>query len=161
MTELRRVSLLAVLSFSIACGLTLAQAEPKAPPAGTRREPGLFGGAGSGQKKDKKERQDEANTRDVAGIVRNEADEPVEGAVVQLKDNKSLKVRSYITKADGVYRFFGLSNNADYELRADLRDLASERRTLSVFDSRKQAVINLKLGPAPKKEDKVAKEASK
>lgn len=143
--------------FTFAGGMVLAglaagqQSDPKAPPTGSRREPGFFGGA-PGSKKDKDNKDDE-NTRAVAGTVRNENDETVEGAVVQLKDTKTLKVRSYITKADGVYKFFGLSVNADYELRADFRELASERRTLSVFDSRKQAVVNLKLVPK-KKEDK-------
>lgn len=133
------------------------QADPKAPPTGNRRDPGLFGGSG-GQKKDKNNKGDDENARAVAGTVRNEADEPVEGAVVQLKDSKSLKVRSYITKADGVYKFFGLSTNADYDLRADLRELSSEKRTLSVFDSRKQAIINLRMTPR-KKDDKVAEAA--
>ncbi|MCC6537245.1 MAG: carboxypeptidase regulatory-like domain-containing protein [Bryobacterales bacterium] len=125
------------------------QSNPTPPPTGNRRDPGFFGGVGQ-PKKDKKEREEEENTRALAGVVRNEADQLVEGAVVQLKDTKSLKVRSYITKADGVYKFFGLSINADYEIRAEMKDLASEKRTLSVFDSRKQAVINLKLTPQKK-----------
>jgi hypothetical protein len=133
----------------------VAQQTPAPPPQGVRKDPGFFGGIG--QKKGKDKSEDE-NTRAVAGTVRNEADEPVEGAVVQLKDTKTLKVRSYITQTDGVYKFFGLSTNADYEIRADFKELASEKRTLSVFDSRKQAVLNLKLGPK-KKED--AKEQDK
>lgn len=145
-----------VLLFSAASGLAIAQqSNPKPPPTGSRREPGLFGGT----KKDKNKDEDE-NTRAVAGYVRNEAGELLEGAVVQLKDTKSLKVRSYITKADGVYKFFGLSTNADYELRADYRELASDKRTLSIFDSRKEAVMNLRLEPR-KKDDKDEKEAPK
>jgi Carboxypeptidase regulatory-like domain len=157
MNDLRRVSLATALLYSMSTGLSIAQTPPKAPPTGTQREPGLFGGVG-GQKKNKKEREEDEATRALAGTVRNEAEELVEGAVVQLKDNKSLKVRSYITKADGVYRFFGLSTNADYEIRAEFRALASEKRTLSVFDSRKQAVINLKVAAVQKKDEKVAKE---
>lgn len=106
-----------------------------------RKEP-LFRQEDRGKKKDKDE---DANTRAVGGVVRNEADDPVEGAIVQLKDTKSLRVRSYITKADGQYRFYGLSQNVDYELRADYQDMTSDTKTLSVFDNRKQAVINLKL----------------
>ena len=67
---------------------------------------------------EKKKKGEDENARAVGGQVRNEADEVVEGAVVQLKDAKSLKVKSYITKADGMYRFFGLSGNVDYELKA-------------------------------------------
>ena len=142
MTNLGGWSGATVVLFTVAAGLAAApQADPKTPPTGSRRDPGLFGGVG--QKKDKNNKGDDENSRAVAGTVRNEADEPVEGAIVQLKDSKSLKVRSYITKADGVYKFFGLSTNADYDIRADFRELASEKRTLSVFDSRKQAIINL------------------
>lgn len=138
-----------------------AQTDPKPPPTGARRDPGLFGTSGGGGKKDKKEREADENTRAVAGIVRNEAEEPVEGAIVQLKDLKSAKVRSYITKADGVYRFFGLSTNSDYELRADFRELSSDKRMLSVFDSRKQAILNIKLEARKKKDEKADKEESK
>jgi hypothetical protein len=145
------------LLFGASVGLAVAQqSNPKPPPAGVRREPGLFGGP----KKDKNSKDDDENTRAVAGYVRNEAEEPIEGAVVQLKDTKTLKVRSYITKADGVYKFFGLSTNADYEIRADFRDLASEKRTLSIFDSRKEAVMNLRLS-LRKKDDKEDKETPK
>ena len=106
-----------------------------------RREP-LFRQEQRGKKKDKDE---DANTRAAGGVVRNEADEPVDGAVVQLKDTKTLRIRSYITKADGQYRFYGLSPNVDYELRADFKETSSDTKTLSLFDTRKQAVINLKL----------------
>ncbi len=156
----RNTSLATAVLFAAAAGIGLAwqTEQPKAPPTGNRRDPGFFGGVG--QKKDKGKKDDDENTRAVAGIVQNENEDPVEGAIVQLKDAKSLKVRSYITKADGVYKFFGLSTNADYDLRADFRTLASEKRTLSIFDSRKQAVINLKLAPR-KKDGKEEKETPK
>lgn len=138
--------LLALILSGVLCApLAAQQSDPKPTPS-PRRDGGLFGG-GTGGKKDKKERQEEENTRAVAGVVRGETDDPVEGAVVQLKDTKTLKIRSYITKADGVFRFFGLSTNADYELRADFKNLSSPTKTLSIFDSRKQAVINLKVEP--------------
>ena len=150
----RSTSLATAILFAAASGIGLAwqTEQPKVPPTGNRREPGFFGGVG--QKKDKGKKDDDENARAVAGIVQDESEQPVEGAIVQLKDAKSLKVRSYITKADGVYKFFGLSTNADYDLRADFRTLASEKRTLSIFDSRKQAVINLRLAPR-KKDGKV------
>jgi hypothetical protein len=44
-----------------------------------------------------------------------------------------------------VYRFHGLSTNTDYKVWADHNDKASDERTLSVFDSRRNAVINLRL----------------
>ena len=156
--SMRRAGLFSAVMFaaSLSAPAFAQQSNPKAPPTGARREPGLFGNA---PKKDKKDREQDENTRAVAGVVRNEAGDPIEAAVVQLKDTKSLKVRSYITKADGIYKFFGLSTNADYEIRATGPGTASEKRTLSVFDSRKEAIVNLKLEPQ-KKDEKDNKETA-
>ena len=46
-------------------------------------------------------------------------DNAVVGAVVQLKDTKTLQIRSFITQDKGEYHFAGLSTNIDYELKAD------------------------------------------
>ena len=91
-----------------------------------------------------KQRED-PNTRSVQGAVEDASGKLVEGAVVQLKNTKSLQIRSFITQKEGTYYFHGLSNDVDYELKADFRDSSSPVKTLSVFDSRKKAVINLKL----------------
>lgn len=91
-----------------------------------------------------KQRED-PNVRSVQGAVLDERDRVVEGAVVQLKNMKTLQVRSFITQEDGTYYFHGLSTNVDYELKAEQGGASSDVKTLSVFDSRKKATINLKL----------------
>ncbi len=88
---------------------------------------------------------EEATVRSVTGLVSDASGKPVAGAVVELKNTKTLQIRSYITKDDGSYSFYGLSTNVDYELKAKAGDAASDVKTLSVFDSRSKAVINLKL----------------
>jgi hypothetical protein len=88
---------------------------------------------------------EDTNTRMVQGLVVSAADAPVSGAVVQLKDTKTLQVRSFITQQDGAYHFAGLSTNVDYELKAEHQGASSGTKTLSVFDGRKNASINLKL----------------
>ena len=50
------------------------------------------------------------------------------GAVVQLKDTKSLQIRSFYTQKDGSYHFAGLSTNIDYELRAEHDGVPVARR---------------------------------
>jgi hypothetical protein len=87
----------------------------------------------------------DTGTRTVTGVVTNRDDKPASGAVVLLKDNKTLQVRSYRTKDDGVYKFFGLSPNDDYELRAQLNGVSSGSKRLSQFDGRKETKIDLKL----------------
>ena len=95
-----------------------------------------------------KERED-PNVRSVQGAVFDQNERLVEGAIVQLKNAKTLQVRSFVTRKDGTYYFHGLSANIDYELKADHEGASSSVRTLSVFDSRKKAVINLKLESKP------------
>jgi hypothetical protein len=88
---------------------------------------------------------DDTGTRSVQGIVTDASGKPVAGAVVQLKDTKSLQIRSYRTEADGSYHFAGLSTNIEYELAAKHDDATSGKRTLTVFNTQKAATVNLKL----------------
>ncbi len=90
-------------------------------------------------------KNEDPNTRSVQGVVTDGAAKPIEGAVVQLKDTKTLQIRSFYTQADGTYHFAGLSTNVDYEVKADHNGSESGSKNLSVFDSRKIATINLKL----------------
>lgn len=85
------------------------------------------------------------NIRSVRGVVTDAAGKPVAKAVVQLKNTRSLQIRSFITEANGEYHFAGLSTNVDYELKAVEEGHASSSKTLSVFNSKKAATINLKL----------------
>jgi hypothetical protein len=68
---------------------------------------------------------------------------PLDHAVVQIQNDYTLSIRSYITAADGKYHFAGLSPNLDYELTADYDGLRSRARTLSDFDSRADSKVNL------------------
>src|ERR1700730_4989817 len=88
---------------------------------------------------------DDTGTRSVQGVVTDASGKPVAGAVVQLKDTKSLQIRSYRTEADGTYHFAGLSTNVEYELEAKNGDATSGKKTLTVFNTQKVATVNLKL----------------
>src|ERR1700730_14128700 len=98
---------------------------------------------------DKKDKEDD-KLRMVQGVVIDAQDNPLVGAVVQLKNSKTLQVRSFITQENGTYQFHGLDPNVDYLLKADYQDGSSPWKTLSSFDSRKQATMNLKI-PTNKK----------
>lgn len=87
----------------------------------------------------------EETTRSVEGIVTTAEDAPAVGAVVQLKNTKTLQIRSFIAKENGEYYFHELSPDVDYELKADHQGASSSSKTLSSFDSRKKATMNLKL----------------
>jgi hypothetical protein len=97
------------------------------------------------QKKTREEKREEATTRSVQGQVTGPDGKPMAGAVVQIKDQRTLQVRSFITQDDGTYRFFGLKNDNDYQLTVKSGELAAGPRSLSIFDTRKDAIINFKL----------------
>lgn len=92
-----------------------------------------------------KKSKEDAGTRSVTGTVFDPDDKAVSGAVVQLKDTKTLQIRSFLTKDDGVYHFSGLKTDVDYQVMAKSGDLSSPTRTISVFDTRQTPVLNLKL----------------
>jgi len=124
-----------LLATALLCGVAVV--------AQSQQKGGGYGNWLPGSQKDKK--GDPANIRAVTGTVRANNDSLVEGAVVQLKNMKSMEVRSFITKADGVYQFQGLSTSIDYELKAEAKGMTSGPRTLSTFDNRPRAIMHLRL----------------
>ena len=99
-------------------------------------------GLSSAQKNKDKE---DPNVRSLQGQVNDPDEKPVAGAVVQLKDTRTLLVRSFITQTDGGYRFSGLRADTDYEVKAEYNGTSSDVKRLSNFDSRKIANVILKL----------------
>lgn len=89
--------------------------------------------------------QDSGQTRSVQGLVVNPAGEAIAGAIVLLKNTKTLQVRSYIAQSDGSYRFFGLSTDINYQVRAQAEGLSSKVKTVSVFNSHKLIKLDLKV----------------
>jgi archaellin len=91
------------------------------------------------------QKNEDTTTRTVEGMVTSAANQPVAKAVVQLKNAKTLQIRSFITQDDGSYHFAGLGTDVEYQLKADHEGATTSWKTLSVFNSKKTAVINLKL----------------
>ena len=74
-----------------------------------------------------------------------DGNDPLPGAVVYLKNTKTLAIRTFVSDGTGNYRFASLSPNVDYEVYADFKGSKSDTKTLSAFDSRPTATINLKV----------------
>src|SRR5690242_9567451 len=75
------------------------------------------------------------NARTVQGVVTDSTGKPIEGAAVLVKNLKTLRVRSYITQADGRYHVSRLRTNEDYEIKAHAQGHWSSSNALSRFDS--------------------------
>ncbi len=88
----------------------------------------------------------QANTaRVVEGKVQLASGAGVQGAIVYLKNAKTLEVRTYISSADGSYRFGQLSSDADYTLWAEYQGKKSKEKAVSSFDTKKIFEIMLKV----------------
>ena len=83
--------------------------------------------------------------RVVQGKVVDSGNAPIKGAVVYLKDGRSLAVKSYFSDDEGGYRFGQLSQTTDYEIWAENNGKKSAVKTVSSFDSKSQFTINLKI----------------
>lgn len=91
--------------------------------------------------------------RSIEGTVLDVNGAPVPDAVVLLKDLKTLQVRSFIAQKDGKYHFYGLSTDINYQVRAQSKDMTSPIKSVSVFDSHKRIIVNLKLKKKKKKDE--------
>ena len=90
-------------------------------------------------------------TRSIEGTIFNRQGAVAPHAVVLLKDTKTLQIRSFIAQDDGNYHFYGLSPDINYQLRAELNDMTSPTKMVSVFDSHQKIKLNLKLTKEKKK----------
>jgi hypothetical protein len=98
-----------------------------------------------GTAQDSKPKKGAAAPRTLKGVVSLPNDKPAVHAVVLLENTKTKSIVSFYSTEDGSYFFHDLSPDVDYKISARLEDSASSTHTLSSFDSRKDAVINLKL----------------
>ncbi len=83
--------------------------------------------------------------RTLTGQVTNQQNAPLPEAIVYLKNTKTMAVKTYIAGQDGTYRFNALSPNVDYQVHAEHQGKKSDTKTLSSFDSRATAHINLSI----------------
>jgi hypothetical protein len=83
--------------------------------------------------------------RTVSGTVLNENSQPVVGATVFLKNEKTKSIRSYISTADGHFHFAQVDMSVDFDLWAEKDGKKSAIKTVSSWDDRKEFISDLKL----------------
>ncbi|SFR97116.1 Carboxypeptidase regulatory-like domain-containing protein [Granulicella pectinivorans] len=82
-------------------------------------------------------------TRNLTGSVTDTSREPLRGAVVQLENQNTHGIVSFITDRRGTYSFKRIGNDTDYKIWATFRGIRSKERQLDKFDTRKDAEIDL------------------
>ena len=83
--------------------------------------------------------------RVVQGKVELSSGGMAKGAIVYIKNGKTLEVRTYISTADGSYRFGQLNPDVDYTVWAEYQGKKSKERTISSFDTKKVFNIPLRI----------------
>lgn len=81
----------------------------------------------------------------LTGTVTDKGDQPISGAVVYLKNSKTLVVKSFFTQQDGSYRFPQLALNTDFEIWAEKDGKKSDSKNISQFDDRFTPTVNLRI----------------
>jgi protocatechuate 3,4-dioxygenase beta subunit len=81
--------------------------------------------------------------RTLNGNVRDKNESPLPGAIVYLKNMKTLGVKTYIADNEGAFHFHSLSPNVDFEIYGEFNGQRSATKMLSSFDSR--PVVNMEL----------------
>jgi hypothetical protein len=94
----------------------------------------------------KEPKPDKSRLRDLKGIVNDEKGQPLDGAIVQLKDLRSGKIVDFRTQENGRYLFYDLNMDLDYELRV-IKDgfESSAMKKLTKYDTRKPATLDFEL----------------
>jgi hypothetical protein len=127
----------AVIAVVVAGSVSIAQPPPSPQEADKSRSGVVTTG--------KTQPKEDANQRTIEGIVTDAAHNPLARAIVQLKDTRTLQIRSFVTQADGTYRFGGLRMDVDYELKAVVGEQSTPTKRVSSFESRKVVPLNLAL----------------
>jgi hypothetical protein len=99
-----------------------------------------------------------SKARTILGTVKDQADNPAAGAIVQLKDLKTSKVVDFAIKDDGKFAFHDLRLDVNYELVAKRGDLAAPMKKVTIYDTRNEVILTFKLEPAAKPEPAAEKQ---
>ena len=82
--------------------------------------------------------------RTVSGTVLTTGSEPVSGATVFLRNEKTKTIRSFDSLANGHFHFAQVDMSIDFDLWAEKDGKKTETKTVSSWDARKDFISDLK-----------------
>jgi hypothetical protein len=88
----------------------------------------------------KSEKKKMAKFRMVHGIVKDQQDNPLNGALVNLKNIRTKQTLTYVTKPDGKYMFDELSRDDDYEISASFSGKTTPMKKISHYDPQQNSM---------------------
>ena len=83
----------------------------------------------------------------LTGTVQDSHHEPLRGAIVEVENENTSGVISYITSEDGRFVFKRLSDNLDYKVWATYRGRRSKVKEMSHLESKPDKVVNFIIRP--------------
>jgi len=84
----------------------------------------------------------------IHGVVQDLRGSPLAGARVFVRDMKKNTTRTVTTDVQGLYSVTGLPPDVDYQVHAEYKGQASEKKLISVFLTREDNVLNFQLDVA-------------
>jgi hypothetical protein len=84
--------------------------------------------------------------KSVQGKVFSSSEQALSGAIVYLQNNNTNVIKTFVTTADGSYRFGQLPADSDYKIWARYKNQESKSRVISSFDSKLNLTMDFHIG---------------
>jgi pimeloyl-ACP methyl ester carboxylesterase len=86
--------------------------------------------------------------KNIQGLVSDARGKPLAGARVYVRDTKTKVVRTLTTDQAGIYKLFALPPTVDYEVYAEFKGKATDKKVVSQFLNREDNVLNFQIDVA-------------
>jgi pimeloyl-ACP methyl ester carboxylesterase len=86
--------------------------------------------------------------KNIHGLVSDMRGKPLVGARVYVRDTKTKVVRTLTTDQDGIYKLYALPPTVDYEVHAEFKGKATDKKIVSQFLNREDNVVNFQIDVA-------------
>lgn len=84
-----------------------------------------------------------SGTWTIQGVVTSDNGQPLQGAIVYLKNSQTNNILTYLTEKNGTFLFSYAPANVDYTIWAAYKGRKGDQKNISSFDSRKTIHVAL------------------